>query len=192
MEVVSKYHITEEKQRQELLEIEAAKKSPAKFEVLYNRYHEQIFRYVYQRVDDKDSAFDITQQVFLKALTKLDKYEYKGVPFSSWLYRIAKSETYEALRQNQKLRAVNIDDPGLSEVLGEMGEKEERLEELYGAQLADAIAELDEEDLQLVEMRFFEKRAFKEIGEILEITENNAKVKLYRVIDKLRKMIVRK
>src|SRR5687767_8681824 len=123
MEVISKYHVTREQQQEELKEVQEAKKTPAKFEVLYNRYHEQIFRYVYQRVEDKDSAFDITQQVFLKAMTNLHKYEYRGLPFSSWLYRIAKSETYEALRQNQKLRAVNMDEHDLHEVIGEMGEK---------------------------------------------------------------------
>ena len=62
----------------------------------------------------------------------------------------------------------------------------------YGQRLATAIAELDEDDLQLVEMRFFEKRAFKEIGEILEITENNAKVRLYRVLERLKKILTKK
>ena len=49
--------------------------------------------------------------------------------------------------------------------------------------------ELPEDELQLIEMRFFEKRSFKEIGEILEITENNAKVKTYRILEKLKKII---
>ena len=52
--------------------------------------------------------------------------------------------------------------------------------------------DLPEDDLQLVEMRYFEKRAFKEIAEILEITENNAKVKVYRVLERLKKMILNK
>jgi len=186
MQVISKYNVSAEKQHEEMLEIEEAKKNPAKFEALYVRYHEQIFRYVYQRMDDKDEAKDVTQQIFLKAITNLKNYEYKGVPFASWLYRIAKSETMEAHRQNQKTRAVNIDDTHIADVMGELGEKEIDKVELYGDKLADAIAELEDDDLQLIEMRFFEKRSFKEIGEILEITENYAKVRTYRVIDKLK------
>ena len=186
MEVISKYNVTKEQQQEELALIEGAKKNVAKFEVLYVRYHEQIFRYVYQRVDDKDAAKDITQQIFLKAMTNLNKYEQRGLPFASWLYRIAKSETYEALRQDQKLRCVNIDDTQLADMMGELGEKEEDRVEKYSAKLADAIAELDEDDLQFIEMRFFEKRSFQEIGDILKITANYAKVRTYRVIDKLK------
>ena len=48
---------------------------------------------------------------------------------------------------------------------------------------------LNSQDLQLVEMRYFEKRPFKEIAEILEITEVNAKVRMYRVIEKLKKSL---
>ena len=47
---------------------------------------------------------------------------------------------------------------------------------------------MKEKDMQLIEMRFFEKRSFREIGEILEITENNAKVKTFRAIEKLKQL----
>ena len=49
------------------------------------------------------------------------------------------------------------------------------------------IGELPSVDLQIIEMRYFEKRSFREIGEILGIAENNAKVKSFRIVKKLRK-----
>ena len=55
--------------------------------------------------------------------------------------------------------------------------------------LFDSLAKMKEKDMQLIEMRFFEKRSFREIGEILEITENNAKVKAFRAIEKLKQLI---
>jgi RNA polymerase sigma-70 factor (ECF subfamily) len=155
--------------------VEQAKKDPVKFEVLYNTYYEKIFRFVYQRVDEKGIAFDITQQVFMKAMIHIGRYEYRGLPFSSWLYRIARNEMNQLFRKNSSHRTVNIDETDLRFVADEM--KVEALEE-YSRLLPGVIAELEEEDLQLVEMRFFEKRPFKEIGEILDITENNANVKL--------------
>ncbi|HWY34013.1 MAG TPA: sigma factor-like helix-turn-helix DNA-binding protein, partial [Nitrosopumilaceae archaeon] len=51
------------------------------------------------------------------------------------------------------------------------------------------IKQLPEDELQLVEMRFFEKRAFKEIAEVLMLTETNAKVKLYRVLERIKKVL---
>ena len=70
------------------MQIEAAKRDATNFGPIYNKYYKQIFGYIYQRMEDKDVAFDVTSQVFLKALTNLHKYEFKGVPFASWLYRI--------------------------------------------------------------------------------------------------------
>jgi len=186
MQALSKYHASKGDIDSELKLIEAAKADPAMFAPLYDKYYEQIFRYIYARLDDKDLSHDATQQVFLKALSSLQKYQYRGVPYASFLYRIAKSEVYQALRDNQKQRAVNIDDVHLKDMIDEM---EENIYEPHFDKLAGAIAGLEEADLQIVQMRFFEKRAFKEIGEILEITENNAKVKLYRVLDKLKKKL---
>lgn len=185
----SRYHATAEQMRSEHEWVEAAKKDPARFGVLYNKYHEQIFRFIYQRVDDKEAAFDATSQVFLKALTNLHKYEFRGVPFASWLYRIAKSEVNQLFRQNKAQRTINVESVHLYDMIDEM--EENRLEE-YHDKLMDVISDLEEDDLQLIEMRYFEKRPFKEIGEILEITENNAKVKVYRILERLEKALTAK
>jgi RNA polymerase sigma-70 factor (ECF subfamily) len=173
----------------ESMKVEEAKKNPFKFEALYNVYYERIFRFIYQRVDEKAIAFDLAQQVFMKAMINLRNYHYKGLPFSSWLYRIAQNELNQLFRKNSSHRTINIDEADLKFVADEM--KADSLEE-YSKKLPDVIAELDGKDLQIVEMRFFEKRPFKEIGEILNITENYAKVKLYRVLDKMKESILKK
>ena len=182
----SKYHATQTDLANEQAIVEAAKKDPAKFASLYDKYYEQIFRYIYQRVDDKEQAFDATQQVFIKAMESIYKYEFRGVPFASWLYRIASSEVNNIYRA-QKQRTVNIDSVG---VYGMIEEMEETKIDKYHDKIVDIIGqELPEDELQLIEMRFFEKRSFKEIGLLLEITENNAKVKTYRILEKLKKIM---
>lgn len=182
----SKYHATETDLANEQQVVEAAKKDPAKFAVLYDKYYERIFRFIYQRVDDKEHAFDATQQTFLKALNNLYKYEFRGVPFASWLYRIASSEVNNLFRAEKANRTVNIESVSVYSIIEEI--QESKIDE-YHDKIVDIISELPEDELQLIEMRFFEKRAFKEIAEILDITENNAKVKTYRVLEKLKKMI---
>lgn len=184
------YHQTNEKLQQELIWIEETKKNPERFEPLYRKYHEQIFRYIYQRMDDKELAFDLTSQVFLKAIKNIKKYEYRGVPFASWLYRIAKSELYQSFRDKKSRRTVNLETYHLHDLVDEFDDKEEK--ELKKKVLLESISEMKEEDVQILEMRFFEKRSFKEIGEILDITENNAKVKSYRIVEKLRKVYYKK
>lgn len=179
------YHHTEDKLMKELKWIKYAQEDPRGFEPLYNKYYEQILRYIYQRIDDKEMAYDIASQVFLKAMNNIHKYEYRGVPFASWLYRIAKSELYQSFRDKKARRTVNVDTTNLSDMIDEM---EEDTSDDSRKMLIEMIRNLKEEEVQMVELRFFEKRSFKEIGEILDITENNAKVKSHRVIKKMKKL----
>ncbi|MBL7930364.1 MAG: sigma-70 family RNA polymerase sigma factor [Bacteroidia bacterium] len=180
------FHHTDQQLNEELSIIEAAKTDPERFAPLYDKYYKQIFNYVYQRMDSKDSAFDVTGQVFLKALTNLQKYQFKGVPFASWLYRIAHNEMMQLFRNQKNKRAVNADIGDLRHICEE---KEEPFFEEYIPVIKNLILELSAEDLNMVEMRFFEKRPFKEIAEILDITEVNAKVRMYRIIEKLKKSL---
>ena len=179
------YHKTNSRLEEELDWISRAKKDPSCFGPLYKEYHEQIFRYIYQRMDDEELAFDITSQVFMKALNNISKYEYRGVPFSSWLYRIAKSELYQAFRDRKSERTVNVESIQLYDVAEELDEDSN---EQNKGKILKCLSQMKETDIQLIEMRFFEKRNFREIGEILDLTENNAKVKTFRAIDKLKQL----
>lgn len=183
----SKYHASETELLKEQALIEAAKKDSKNFAPLYDKYYEQIFRYIYQRLDEKESSFDATQQVFLKALNNLSKYEYRGVPFASWLYRIAHSEVNNMFREQKNQRTVNIDSIGVYTIMEEI--QESKIDQYHDKIVTIITEQLEEGELQLIEMRFFEKRSFKQIAEILDITENNAKVKTYRILEKLKKSI---
>lgn len=188
MEFSTRYHHTADMLQTEQHLIEAAKQNPEHFGPLYDKYYKQIFGYVYQRMDCKDSAFDLTSQVFLKALTNIEKYEYKGVPFASWLYRIAHSEVMQSFRTKKNLRTINADISDLRNICEEV--EQEYMEE-YKSVLMTVIKNLPEDDVQLIELRFFEKRPFKEIAEILNLTETNAKVKLYRILEKVKKTLTK-
>ena len=78
--------------------VKNAQENIQEFEKLYDLNYEKIFRYVYQRTATKQDAKDVTSQVFLKAMIKINQFKFMGFPFSSWLYRIAKSETYQFLK----------------------------------------------------------------------------------------------
>tara|TARA_B100000902_G_C27144279_1_gene830289 strand:+ start:339 stop:935 length:597 start_codon:yes stop_codon:yes gene_type:complete len=184
MQGKSIYHQSQKQLLSENDIVEAAKKDPKQFEALYKKYYEQIFRYIHQRMDDKEMAFDITSQVFLKAMINLPKYKYKGVPFSSWLYRIAMSEVYQSFKDKKSTRTVNVDTNNVEDIIEEV--EEDNTVEMREA-LIEVIGDLPEVELQIIEMRYFEKRSYREIGDILGMTENNAKVKAYRIVEKLKK-----
>jgi len=165
--------------------VAAAKEHPKRFEALYNKYYEPLLRFVYQRVATKDEALDITHQVFLKAMLKLPDFVWQGHPFSSWLYRIALNELNQMFRQEQTKRAVYANAESMEAIKAETNGSDD----LRSDAMLLCITRLSEDEYELIELRFFEARPFKEIGEILNISENNAKVKLYRIIDKLKAMM---
>lgn len=189
MSFTSKFHASAEQISSEFMQIEAAKRDATNFGPIYNKYYKQIFGYIYQRMEDKDVAFDVTSQVFLKALTNLHKYEFKGVPFASWLYRIAHSEVMQVFRDKKSSRTVNADVADIKHLCEEI---QESYYEDFMLVLDRIIKELPDDELQLIEMRFFEKRPFKEIAEIMMMTENNAKIKLYRILERLKKVLTKK
>ncbi len=182
--VNKEFHKTDGQINSEFQDIEESKKDSTKFEVLYNRYHEEIFRYLYARVDNKHLAADLTSQVFYKALLNIENYTFKGVPFASWLYRIAFNEMNMHFRKDAKNRTINIDSEHITNLFEEL--EEDHLSE-EKEKLVKVLATLSDERLSIIEMRFFEKKSFKNIAEIMGITENNAKVKVYRTLDKLKK-----
>lgn len=182
------YHQNAFRLKDELRQIEIAKKDPRQFAPLYKKYHEAIFRYIYKRVDEEESAYDITSCVFVKALAGLHKYEFRGVPFSSWLFRIAKSELYQSFRDKKAQRTVSLDSVTIVQFIDDLNED---FSEEQRTNLLNSLKLLKEHELQLIEMRFFEKRSFKEIGEILGLTENNAKVKTFRALVKLKAIFIK-
>ncbi len=167
--------------------IQAAQVNPAAFRPLYDRYYEAIFQFIHNRTQNEEISADISSQVFLKAMQRLGDYTFRGVPFSAWLYRIASNEVAQWYRQNKKLRVVSLEDGNLASMFEEVMDDDL---ERFRPFLIPALDELKEADLEIVEMRFFEQRPFKEIAEVLNITESNAKVRTYRVLERLKKIIV--
>ncbi len=167
--------------------VEKSQSDPRYFEVLYNKYFHQIFSFVFNRVRDKDHAADLTSKVFIKAYTNISKFEYKEVPYSAWLFRVAINETNMFFRAHSKERFVVLNDR-MAEVIAE-GTAEQSIydQPVFREKLKKALDSLLPDDLELIELRFFEEMSFREVGQVLGITENYAKVKTYRVLNKLRK-----
>lgn len=165
-----------------------SRKNPSAFRALYEKYFKKIFLFVLHRVGDRELAADITSQVFLKALQKLHQFQFRGVPFSSWLFRIAVNECNGFFRQNKRERFVVLQDEHTGVLYEEMFGSD-AMEELK-SKLPHILERLKVDELEVIELRFLEGRPFKEVAEILGITETYAKVKTYRVLEKMKKLFI--
>jgi RNA polymerase sigma-70 factor (ECF subfamily) len=190
LEQVNKlYHHTLSEQEEEQQWIAKAKENPTHFGVLYKKYYLQIFRFVLKRLGDEVAAAEVVSDIFVKALQSIHKYENRGFPFSAWLFQIARNEVNLSFRKEKYNRTVTVASEDLFQVLEEM---EDDSNEENVQLLLKGMKSLKPEELELLEMRYFERRPFKEVSEILEITESSAKVRMHRVMQKLKEIIIGK
>lgn len=182
-------HIQDAQLLAEWEEIQAAQGDPRRFQPLYTRYYERIFRYLLRRCEDEATAADLCSQVFLKALRQLGKYQYRGLPFSAWLFRIASNEINLHYRQHQRRRVVSADLSLYRELADEGVDQEAIDQEEREAALRSLLRTLSADDLNLVELRFFEQRPFAEIAELLDVSEATAKMRTYRLLGRMKKQL---
>jgi RNA polymerase sigma-70 factor (ECF subfamily) len=168
--------------------VRSAQADPAGFAPLYERYHADIFRFILRRTGHLELTADLTQQTFLKAMLGLERYEARGLPFRAWLYRIALNE----LRMYWRKRREVVIDLERSEALGVCEEMElpGGDDDLY--RLTRAMGRLHEDKARLIELRFMDGLSFAEIGQVLGIGEDAAKMRTHRVLTALRNYLVPK
>jgi RNA polymerase sigma-70 factor (ECF subfamily) len=186
--IKEKPHLTGQFEDEQAL-IMRSKADPAAFRPLYEKYFKKIFLFVLHRVGERQLGADITSQVFLKALVHIGKFNDRGVPFSAWLFRIALNECNDYFRKSSRYRIVTLDDHNVQNLFEEL--TAESQPEHFREQLPAILQKISAEELQLIELRYFDQRPFKEIADILGITETYAKVKVYRVLQKMKKLFLK-
>ena len=164
--------------------IERSKKDIRAFGEIYERYFDRIFNYIYRQTDDEDTAGDLCSQTFVNALNSIKSYEFRGFPFSAWLYKIAGNEVNKHYRKTKSKKVFSLEELKMREM---MERTDEGWDEELLQQLVNYMKDLPTDMLQVLELRFFEDKDFKEIAFILEMTESGAKMRTYRALDKLRK-----
>ncbi|MCB0397398.1 MAG: sigma-70 family RNA polymerase sigma factor, partial [Flavobacteriales bacterium] len=179
-----RFHQNADQLRNEKAMIEAAKANVRNFEPLYTKYYEAIFLFIFRRTEGMEVARELTSEVFFRALSKLDTYEDRGVPFSAWLYRIALNIIHNNHRAHKTKRIITLEDHHLKAYCEEAGWSDDRMEMVEAA-----ILTLDEEETSYMELRFFEERPFREIAAIMNTSEAGAKMKMQRILQKIRKRI---
>ncbi len=175
--------MTEDEIRHEYIILERSRTNPMAFGELYEKYFERIFNFIYRQTDDEALTGDLTSQTFLIALNNASKFEFRGVPVSAWLYRIASNEINKHYRKKKRANVFSIEEVQIKKLidLNEADWDEELIQKLLSY-----LKDLPTEMLQVLELRFFEDKDFKEIAFILEISESGAKMRTYRALDKLR------
>jgi RNA polymerase sigma-70 factor (ECF subfamily) len=163
--------------------IEAAQRDRGRFSELYEANFERVYAYVIRRVRDRDEAQDITSDVFHLALKSLPRFEWRGVPFAAWLFRIAFNEIADRSKSVAKRRAHERDfqesDAGVEEA-ADVDDAERR------GRLFKLVDRLPRDQSRVIVMRFTEDRSIREIAIALGRSEGSVKQLQFRAMQNLR------
>ncbi len=170
----------------EALLINQAKQDAKAFGLLYERYVDRIYAYIYNRTHNVQETEDLTARTFYRALAKLDSYEDRGLPFSAWLYRIAHNLVANHHRDNSRRQFVPL------EILNIPGQRRNEPEEVIDREeehetLWQAIERLPAERRDLLIYKFGNRLSNLEIGELMEKSEGAIKSLYFRTLAALRK-----
>ncbi|WP_299245653.1 RNA polymerase sigma factor [uncultured Aquimarina sp.] len=155
------------------------------FSNLVERYQSLVYTIVFRMIRNKEEAEEIAQDTFIKAYKSLS--EYRGeAKFSTWLYTIAYRKSLDVIKKNKRFIATELIEE-ISE--GEVGTVNDALSYLQDIErkqvILDSILKLPEEESAIITLYYFEEKSVKEIKEIVGLTEDNIKIKLYRSRKKL-------
>lgn len=168
--------------------IRLAKKDTRHFEELYERNFEFVFRFLFKRLSgNEDLTNELTQKTFIKAIGAIKKYEDRGFAFSTWLIKIAQNEANMFFRSSKKTVLIEFSGAEVKPLLTEVYVSSEFKDEHF-EKLIELLNDLPDEQSDLIELRFLHEISFKKIADIYNITEANAKMRVYRIIEKLRKI----
>jgi RNA polymerase sigma-70 factor (ECF subfamily) len=177
--------------REEDLVRRAQRREPEAFGQLYEEHFDRIYRYVMLRVRIQADAEDITQQVFLKALENIGSYRWRGMPFASWLFRIAHNlvADYWKKRSREKVAAVAPEE--IDAMVEESSNDPAAQAELNFdmKQLAEACEQLTDGQREIISLRFAGGLSVAESAKVMGKSEGAVKVLQHAALVKLRRIL---
>lgn len=175
--------------------VEQAKADANAFGELYDLYYAKIFNYVLRRTNDFELSQDITTDVFMKALKRIQYFTWRGVPFSAWLYRIASNEIANHFRGNHA-KTVSleflmeeqgfepVDDTDIEAEL--VAAQEEISRHRLFLAIQKQLRALPLKYQEVLSLRYFEQKSITEISHIIGKRPGTIKSLLSRGTKKLR------
>jgi len=170
----------------ERLLVEAAQTDPSKFDVLYELHFDRIYFFVVSRVHDRSTAEDLTSEVFHKALANLPNYEWRGAPFSAWLFRIASNAIVDHYKRSNRERQTDDFEHPLAQSELSANDLDFIERHVHFFRLVERLPDVQR---RVVCERFVEERSIREIAQRLSKTEGAIKQLQFRALQTLRAQI---
>lgn len=158
------------------------------FETMYNEYFSKIYNYIFYRVLNKETAEDLTSELFMKLVEKFDTFDENKASFSTWIYRIASNMVIDYFR-SKKIDLSLDDEENPIDLPVDFEAEKNIIQSQERKQLYEALTELDDRTRDLLSMKYFLKMSNKEISLTKGINESTVSTICLRGIEKLKKRL---
>lgn len=167
--------------------VEAAKQRDRRaVSQLYEHYFDRVFAYVLARVASQHDAEDITAQVFLRMVEAIPAFQWQGVSFAAWLFRIAHNAVIDHWRKHSKVASVSIDDLALASHHDPAKDVEAIVQREY---LMKAIRQLSDSQAQVILLRFFGGLSNADVAAITGRSEGAVKSLQHSALKNLERLL---
>ena len=158
---------------------------PVAFATIYDHYFPRVYNYVRYRVREAQAAGDVTALVFEAAWRGLGSYHPERAPFAAWLFAIARNTVNSHLRAKRRRRWLALE-VLRDRVGGEPLPEQVVIQQETRAALLEALARLSERERDLIALRFAAGLTHRHIAQLVDLSESNVAVILYRAVQRLR------
>ena len=156
------------------------------FGKLYEAYHLKVKKYFLSRITDEQVAQDLSSKTFEKALSGLDSCRWQGVPFSAWLFRIARNTLFDYLRTIKGKTKVDLEKVAPLKLADHSSPFNEFQKEEEEEWVASLLLKLKPAEREIIYLKFYEGLTNRAIAKVINISETNVGTILYRTLKKLR------
>lgn len=164
---------------------------PDAFDGLYLLYADRVFRFLVARLEDSEFAEEVTAQVFLRLIEKIDRFQIapkdNAAIFSAWLYRLAYNRMVDNLRKRQRARLVSL------EQVDRAGNRWESMENIESRidfeQMLHHLQHLNDQQREVLLLRFIEGLNIAQTAETMAKSEGAIKALQHRALENLRRYI---
>ena len=158
------------------------------FGLVYDRYVDQIYRYLYYRVGSHALAEDLTSETFLRALRRIDSFTYTGKDIGAWFTTIARNLVTDHVKSSRfKLEVTTAD--MLDADRADDGIEQEVLDRLQNATLMEAVKQLKPEQQECIVLRFLQGLSVAETSGVMGRSEGAVKQLQLRAVRALAKLL---
>ncbi len=164
-----------------------AQQSTDGFGKLYDFYFPKVYAFIASKVSDRDDAEDLTSEIFMKVLENIHSFEWRGIPFGGWLFKIARNTLNTYYAKHAKTATKDIDEVyGLAEDEEKVSPHKQAARNELAEKVKEVMCELPERELMVVQLKFYSQLNNREIMHVTGLSESNVAIILYRTLRKIK------